>query len=360
MRPEHVTWYQVRTNSEIPSVIQNLITQKTYRFYASCPDVYDEFPVLFCLYDDQEVVSYIYAIPDQIEFRDGNRWPWAWTGGLRTREKFQGRGAATRLLKYVEHVLGEKGIGRGSVYSAPVTLALYDKLGKASVSRARRLLYLKRAKPFLSTRLKKVRVIDLVDNVYQYVMWPIIKVVSLWLLPRSGLSRELVAPYALRERMPSPSGGRGRAGFTREPGKLAWKLANTKHLHRFYLLSDRDGHVRGYFITREKTVNEGRLDEYRLMTVVDYDAVAGSAGWVYRAAFENAWRLFVSGDADILEIVTNDREVYRASRRCLGISAGKGMSFTSMPPADIDTAAVRDELKACHVTAFCGDAFTYK
>ena len=123
--------------------------------FAPFPGAGDDFPIFFCLTDEEDrVCCYARTIPDELTV-DGTTYRWAWTGDNFTEADMRGRGLSTQLQREATAYLHGMDIGRGSVLSTAVTLHIFGKLGFVLPGFAARHLLLRDAGPFVDAHVRE-------------------------------------------------------------------------------------------------------------------------------------------------------------------------------------------------------------
>lgn len=339
-----------------------LLSAELRGFYAACPDMQPDFPVLFYLSEDNTIVSRFGAIPDTLTDLAGHQHRWAWTGGLWTAPEFRGRGLATELIAQASAVLKEKSILRGSVYSAAETLHIYEKLGGTMSGFASRYLLLKTVRPVLHRYFSNSFLTGFVDYLYRVTFYR-------WLSARfnrkskfTEFDFEKIEIDGSRNIKNLENKNNDLCSFNSEMSKILWKLEKTKFKHELYFIHDENGEIWGYFITRSKFEDgqsSAKYSDFRLMTLVDFGSFLGDMERLSEVVFEKCVLLFMKGGDEVLEIISSSEVMKRFSRANLLVTGGRGMSFT-YNAIDWPELKCQEDFSSWHLTGFCGDAFTYK
>jgi GNAT superfamily N-acetyltransferase len=362
MNFSYVTCDQLKDLELSHPLVAPLFSSELRKFYASCPDIQPDFPVLFYLSEDNEIVSRFGAIPDTLTDLAGHQHRWAWTGGLSTTPEHRGRGFATELIRRASEVLKEKSILRGSVYSAAETLHIYEKLGGTVSGFASRYLLLKTVRPVLRRYLGSRFLMGFVDNFYRLTCYR-------WLSARfnrkikfTQYDFEKIEIHVSRKAQNRGNNNYDLCSFNGEMSKILWKLGKTKFKHELYFIRDENDEIWGYFITRSKFEDGQRSTKYsdfRLMTLVDFGSFRGDTERLTGVVFEKCVLLFMQGGDEVLEIISSSEVMKRCAKANLLFAGGRGMSFT-YNAFDRQELKCQEDMSSWHLTGFCGDAFTYK
>lgn len=330
--------------------------------FAGNPDAYEDFPLFFYIEHDNRIVCNRFAIPD-ILFTEKGRFKWAWGGGFFTDPDFRGRGLGTKLIKGMIETLHERDIGTGMVFSTPVSIHIYKKLGYNFPGYADRYIFLKSFAPFLRKHIRFEGIVKLVDLISR----PFPKILY---LIRSGPGKTsrvaLECVHIPSEEVASRLEGfklrhSSRFRFNDSAEKLEFKLSRAGN-SMFYLLSDREsGRPEGYFILKNRLINTplGGYSGFKLMSLMDY-GFYGDESARLKDLISIVFEIFFQSDADALDAVA-PRDPLNALVRKRGMfRIGKGMSFTFTVPSSWDLHPDADLLGSWQLSHFSGDGYSFE
>lgn len=177
----YITFNQIDQVREYHPLVYNLYladAKKTTLFQRlkDCPDISEDFPCFFYISARDKVIATFGAMPDKL-YANGKIHRWAWAGGLLTDPHYRGRGIATQLVENMVNVLHQKGIAWGGVFSTPIAIGIYRKLGFTIPGYANRYVIFKTLKPFLNSKIKNRLLSESCDKLYRalvYLMLPLI------------------------------------------------------------------------------------------------------------------------------------------------------------------------------------------
>jgi len=330
-----------------------------------CPDIYDEYPCVFFLRHDDEIASSVTTLPDTLSVND-KTYKWSWSGSLETKPQYRGKGLATRLILDLLRTLHDRDIIRGSAFSADATMHIYgNKIPATNIGCADRLLMVKSAKPVFDYHLNNELLAAVATSGYNSIartIFPMLEKATG--LPGTSIEVFEIPVEALL--------GQYRELFDNQyydvpfhfndtAEKLAWKMSIANATQVIYVVrSKSDGIPLSYFIAREIHVDQplgGKYSDFELFTVMHYGFFRKQAD-AYQTLLHAILKVFNERSVDILELITSSTSFSRRLGRFLLRSVGKGMSFTSNYPPQIEKSLRANSLDDWHLTHYCGDGFS--
>jgi hypothetical protein len=333
----------------------------------SCPDITPDFPCYFYIVNSEDqIMCSIKALPDTL-WIGSKKYPWAWMGAIFTEEIYRRKGLAAMITEESRRILHKQGIGRGGVFSTEIALHILKKLDFSFPGYVNRYLMIKSARPFLDAHMKSKFIVDILDrisipifrSIYQYYFgWKKADVLDVKLIDLNGKDFS-------EDQLPKIE-YKAKYHFNGRLEKLLWKVkgsnAKPENHCSLYLLKDlENGSPLCYFAIRLKRQLEPLADKYRnfkLMTLMDFGLFKNDER-IYPALLKEIINLFWKSDAEVLEVISNEKGLIKILSQKGLIKVGKGMSYTFSVPERWDLGKESNELSNWHLTSFCGDAFSF-
>lgn len=317
-----------------------------------------DFPYLVYALADDRIVGGCRSFPDMLFKSDGNAFRWAWAGGLFTDSDYRGRGIAQQMINRQLQEFGRRNIIRGSVFSAPTAIRVFQRLNFSNMGHAPRLCIVRNARPFLRHHISSEFLISLSGATFAAAY--AVAYGTIFRTKRSVQNYSIVAAKAadfakLIEDL----------SFRRELffwGKShAWFDVRRASTDRIYLVSRvHESAPCAFLIVRERHISNRTLADYTnfsMMSVMEFgqfDPQPDSKEALVCAAVS----LFNQGDADILEFVTSSPELQAVARTYGFFPLGSGMSFNFKAPSQFGD--LPGGLRDWHLSQYCGDAFLFE
>jgi len=323
----------------------------------------DDFPCYFYITDEhkKKIISSLVTIPDNC-YLGTRKYRWSWSGSLFTDPQYRGKGLATLLVREQLRVLHERDYAWGVVFSTNTALHIYRKLDYTFPGFARRYMFMKTLRPFLSAYIKSKSLVNILNLFYQIIM----KIILSMLSNQLRLDEEIVIERIDYDDINSLKNyGEVFFGskyhFEADWRVLFWKMNNHRNDNLYIVKNKYTNAPLFYLIMRDRKLADpfaGKFIDFKLMTLMDY-AFFSDDSKMYKILLKAIYSLFIGSDSDVLEIISSSNQLGSYAKRLGMIAAGKGMSFTfSLPDAcDIDRNST--QIHNWHLTHYNGDAFTF-
>jgi len=345
--------------------VHSILPANSWHYVSRCPGIRGDFPLYFYLLDEAErIVCSAKTLPDLMT-QGGREYRWAWIGALFTDPGCRGEGLATYLEGRSRDIFHAENTAWSSAFSADASIRVHQKLGFHLVGHAPTWVLLKSVRPLLRARMGWRLPVNLADIVarpllrlgYRRVLghrsrWPRIERVRVPLEEREA--RLSAAPPLVYDEA---------CHFDDQPAKIIWKIegAGAPKGNRcdLYMLWDEAGNPLAYLIVRVKQdAHIGPYRDFRLMSLLDFGMYRYDAT-VHLALVGGLLDVFWNSEAEVLEVVSNERGLIEALRRAGARSVGRGMPFTiDLPPGWAASDKFRYPI-SWRLTSFCGDGFTF-
>jgi ribosomal protein S18 acetylase RimI-like enzyme len=348
----------------------SLLGDQGINLILECPEVESEFPRVFYLREnDGQIICSLKFLPDKLVADDGTEFKWAWAEDLFTHPQHRGRGLATIVTRRSAEILNQKGIAWGGVLSTDSAVRIYRRLNFYNPGYAKRYLMVKTVEPLLNAYINRKSIVRWIGNIFN----PIISKVYYKFLKWNRISgivktfQELsLSDIKKNENYFPPIKYDCQCHFKDSNERIFWKVnwANSRQGHncRIYLFGGCDASIAlGYMVVRKRVQMEpmaGRFRDFRLMTLMDFGFFKLEEN-AYLMLLHSILKLFWQGDADVLEVITNNIRLQNLARHLGLIRIGKGMSFTYSVPRDWNWPNNYNNIRSMHLTHFCGDGFTF-
>lgn len=347
-----------------PPSVGRLVSKNMLDYYLECPGACDNFPVLCCLSQGDQVCSRLRLIPDELTV-DGRVYRWAWSGDNFTHADYRGRGYSTLLQASATDYLHALGVGRGSVFSTDVTLHIFRKLGFVLPGYAKRYLLLRSASPLLNARVRNEWLRLLCGGLSRPMMAIFAKGIGVWsraLCHGTSCERVTGTQQAEFELLLEQRSKTQTVHFGLDVNYITRKMriAQKRGDVSAWLVRAGDGHPSAYLILRDRAQETPMAEKYhgfRLMTLMDFN-LSSSDTHAAAAITSHAVNLFLESGCDILEIITSNPRVQNAALRRGMIPVGKGMSFGYSVPETWSWPSRLRDIQSWPLTVFCGDGFS--
>jgi GNAT superfamily N-acetyltransferase len=341
--------------------------QKFTRFddLRSCPDISNDFPCFFYLTDKDKIISTLDALPDKL-YMSEKTFPWAWAFALFTDPDYRGKGLATLLVKNMVRVLHERNIAWGGIFSTPVAIRIYQKLGFTFPGYANRYLILKTARPLLDYYLKSKILVSILNIPYCMALHIVLMLMKRPLRPnkfnisveridfdRDDLSNKNLPPLFYH----TPY------HFNDSIEKIRWKIGKKRDIALYFVQGGSTKEYLCYFVLKDREIKEepiaGKFINFKLMTLMDYGVYNADIN-TYEALMSTVFNLFWNSDAEVLEVMSSSKVLNSVLKRNGMVKVGKGMSFVFCAPEcwQMDQDCV--ELGNWPLTHFVGNTFWFQ
>jgi GNAT superfamily N-acetyltransferase len=365
---DFITYDQIDTLENTHPLVYNTLLGGAHkpthmRTLIYCPDIFDEFPFYFYIYDGDKIISSSAMLPD-IFFLNESKYRWAWAGALLVDPAYRGHGLGTKIAHYSLEILHERNIAKGGTFSTPTALHIHKKLGYTIPGFADRFLFLKSGKAVFRYHLKSDILAAPADIIYRLLAKSYLKIKGRPIKPEKLGARADEIDFSkinINDLNLPPLYYHTIYHFNDSPAKLFWKIRSSKY-NSMYLVKDMATEKPlGYFILKNRPVKQPMLDKYKdfnLMTLMDY-GVYNSDENIYNLIINLALNIFIAGNADVFEVISSS-PIMNGYIKEIGMrKAGKGMSYVyTVPPSwNLGTDAI--QIQNWPLTHFCGDAFSF-
>lgn len=360
---KYVTFNQFDKLKKLHPIVYNSFPTEKFKFLSDCPDISDDFPFFFYLTNNDKILSYFNALPDKLFF-DKKEYRWAWSAGTFTFPEYRGRGLATRLNEEALKVFHKKNIGRGAAFSADATVHIYRKLGFIIPGYYSRYLLLKTARPFFEYYLKFKIGVRISDFLYRKTLRNILLIMhKIKGRQKIDLIHNPIDLNDIESEIDfTKLYYREKYHFNSSVDKMTWKLNETKHSTKLYLIKKKiNNEPLCYFVIRKKYVNEplaGKYENFYLMTLMDY-GFFNKEKKTYEMLISIVLYTFWKSESEVFEVVSSSKLLNSHAKRMGMTKARKGVSFSFKVPPSWNLPQGSNELYNWHLTHFTGDAFSF-
>ncbi len=349
-----------------PAVYRSFVTEDgdftEFEPFRGNPDIYEEFPFFFYIAHEDRVVCNRFAIPDVL-ITDRGKHPWSWGGGFFTVPEYRGKGLGTKLIDNMVRVLHGKGIGSGMVFSTPVSVHIYRKLGYSFMGYADRFVFLRSCAPLLRKYIDCSGVIKFADTLFRPFPRALVSILSSLGPGRNkDLSRHRIDKAEVESTMEGLNIHHGsRFRFNDSGAKLAFKLSRAGNSQFFIMEDKKENRPAAYFILKNRVLTQplGGYSGFRMMSLMDYGFFSQnplSPKLLVREVFDS----FMKSDAEVLDIVSSHPGLSSAAGRMGMINIGKGMSFTFTFPDSWNLNTENSGLEDWQLSHFSGDGYSFE
>lgn len=319
-----------------------------------------DFPYLFYCLDGRRVAGHVMSFPDVLNF-SGQLLPWAWSLGLFTDPDYRRQGIAQSLVESQVRAFAERGIVRGSSFSAPATLRIFTRLEFSMPGFAPRMCLVRRTQPFLRQHIGHPAAVRLGALAADTAL-------SVWRLAATVAARDTAAearPIG-REHFSAFVDGAAKVPHNQHywGSDAQWFLARCGPHDTLYAVHrPRSQDPCAVLVVRDRHIRKRRLadrySDFRMMSVMAMRAL-DSGPDLPRRLVGAVTGLFAQSSADIAEMVTSDAALVQAASRQGFRPLGQGMSFSFIAPADSPLHNLATSPSDWDLSHFCGDGFGYE
>jgi len=362
-----VTYAEIDKAAEThPAVYRSFVTENgdftEFDPFRGNPDAYEEFPFFFYIAHQDRVVCNRFAIPDILVTERGE-YPWSWGGGFFTAPEYRGKGLGKKLIDNMVKVLHGKGISSGSVFSTPVSIHIYRKLGHSFMGYVDRFIFLRSCAPFLRKYIRSEGIIKFADLLYRPFPGALASITGgAGSTRRKNFRRHRIFQAEVESTMRDLNIHRdSRFRFNDSGAKLAFKLDRAGN-SEFFLMEDlKENRPAAYFILKNRLVTQplGGFSGFRMMSLMDY-GFFGRNPLYPKLLVGNVFDSFMKSGAEVLDVVSSHPGLSSAVRKRGMINIGKGMSFTFTLPASWNLNTENSGLRDWQLSHFSGDGYSFE
>ena len=365
----YITFDQLDKIQELHPLIYKFYLDKNQKFtkfgnLRNCPDISDDFPFFFYWTDKDKIISSVDVLPDKV-YMSGRTFRWAWAAALFTDPDYRGKGVATLLIKNMVRVLHDRNVAWGGVFSTPIAIKIYQKLGFTFPGYASRYVLLKTVRPLLNYYLKSKIFVSILNIPYRMALRMVLMLMKRPLRPdKFNISVERIDfnHNDLSDKDLPPLFYHTPYHFNDSIDKIKWKIGEKRDIALYFIRRGSTKEYLCYFVLKNREIREpiaGKFANFRLMTLLDYGFYDDDIN-TYEALMSAVFSLFWHSEAEVLEVISSSKILTPVLKRNGMVKAGKGVSFKFSIPEHWKMDQTCTELSNWPLTRFVGNTFSFE